>query len=600
MKKKGRISKLLSVVVSAAMALSCFSGVAFAGNETATTSSEERTFEVFQIFTGSFNDSTMTLGEVKWGFNGKGTTGADVDETTLSSLTALKNSTDDTAKLNVIKQYANLGTDATPFSSTAAFNGVTLASGGNGSYTYEGLPDGYYLIRDQSETQTNGFYTLYVAQVTSGKLVFTVKGNVPTVEKKVSTSATTDFGDETTASYGQTVYFQMTGNVSSRINNFNEYYYKFTDTMCKGLTFTAGSIKVYYNSVEDDNEITTYFFTSAVNDTDTGETSITVSIADLKQLENIKVSSDEGAASKYPLKDKSIIVTYQATLNKDAVLNAANINSVYLNFYNDPNNSGDGNSGAPTTEPQNEPTPEEGIPVGQSVVSTVSVYTTALKITKENAEGNRLTGASFKLEGNGQSQIFTIKDTYRQLNNEEKDAHDGDIYYALKDGTYTTKEPASATDPNYLYTQRYYKLISETSVLTKSDTESTSMVATVGSDGVLTFWGLGEGTYILTEVEAPAGYNKIDPLEIHIEYTTPSGDTTSSKQFVVNNRTDVGSASTYDGILYYTCIDQLGTSLPTTGGIGTAIFYVVGTILVLGAGIALVVRRRMRRETRQL
>jgi LPXTG-motif cell wall-anchored protein len=40
-------------------------------------------------------------------------------------------------------------------------------------------------------------------------------------------------------------------------------------------------------------------------------------------------------------------------------------------------------------------------------------------------------------------------------------------------------------------------------------------------------------------------------------------------------------------------VNQKGTELPSTGGIGTTIFYVIGAILVLGAGILLVTRRRM-------
>ena len=42
-----------------------------------------------------------------------------------------------------------------------------------------------------------------------------------------------------------------------------------------------------------------------------------------------------------------------------------------------------------------------------------------------------------------------------------------------------------------------------------------------------------------------------------------------------------------------TIVNQSGTELPSTGGMGTTIFYVLGSILVLGAGVLLVVKKRM-------
>jgi fimbrial isopeptide formation D2 family protein/LPXTG-motif cell wall-anchored protein len=605
-KRKGKISKLLSVVVSAAMALSCFSGVAFAADEE-TSNTTARDFEVFQIFTGDFNDTTLTLGNVKWGVNGIQETGTSVDSTITKELTDLSGSSiDDNTKLNAILKYAKLDktandeTEVTPYSSTEEFkSSVTYTPGTNGSHTFTGVPDGYYLIRDKAGSQSNGFYTVYVAQVTSGTLYIQTKGNVPTVEKQVSTSADTGWEDETTAAYDQTLYFKLTGNVSSRIDNFKEYYYEFTDKMSKGLEYVDDSIHVYYNSISSDNEITKYFYKNVSNYSATDGTTIKVAIQDLKQLENIKVSDATDAASKYPLKDKDIIVTYQAKLNGDAVIKDPNTNEVQLSFYNDPNHSGTGNSDTPSETP-GEPTPKSDIPKGESEKDTVNVYTTALQITKINTEKNRLTGAKFKIEGNGQSKVITISDKYTLMTEEEKNAYTGDVYYLLKDGTYTKTAPKDDTKDLYTYVQRYYKLEKNVETVGNGDVTTTNMEATVGDDGVLTFWGLGAGTYTLTETNPPSGYNAIAPQTIKIEYGNATGTTTSGKQFYVSNYNAIGSAATYDGMLYYDCENQLGSTLPTTGGIGTTIFYVVGTILVLGAGIALVTRRRMRKETRQI
>lgn len=56
---------------------------------------------------------------------------------------------------------------------------------------------------------------------------------------------------------------------------------------------------------------------------------------------------------------------------------------------------------------------------------------------------------------------------------------------------------------------------------------------------------------------------------------------------------DAVSTTTYSGDIVGKILNQKGSVLPSTGGIGTTIFYILGAILVLGAGIVLVTRRRM-------
>lgn len=57
--------------------------------------------------------------------------------------------------------------------------------------------------------------------------------------------------------------------------------------------------------------------------------------------------------------------------------------------------------------------------------------------------------------------------------------------------------------------------------------------------------------------------------------------------------TGTGSDATPTGELDADIENKQGAELPSTGGIGTTIFYILGAILVLGAGIVLVTRRRM-------
>lgn len=91
--------------------------------------------------------------------------------------------------------------------------------------------------------------------------------------------------------------------------------------------------------------------------------------------------------------------------------------------------------------------------------------------------------------------------------------------------------------------------------------------------GSVTVSGLKAGTYYLQEEDAPAGYNKMaDRQPIQITNADLTGD---SKIIVVN----------------YT-----GAELPSTGGIGTTIFYVVGGLLAVGAGVLLITRKRVGEE----
>ena len=98
-----------------------------------------------------------------------------------------------------------------------------------------------------------------------------------------------------------------------------------------------------------------------------------------------------------------------------------------------------------------------------------------------------------------------------------------------------------------------------------------TLVDTIITNGnTVTINGLdGDLTYQLTETEAPTGYNKMNPDTVDV---TPNESKTFDAQNVENNK---------------------GTQLPSTGGIGTTIFYIVGAVLVIGAGVVLVTRRRM-------
>ncbi len=101
-------------------------------------------------------------------------------------------------------------------------------------------------------------------------------------------------------------------------------------------------------------------------------------------------------------------------------------------------------------------------------------------------------------------------------------------------------------------------------------------VLTTGDNGTINIVGLDSDTYYLRETKAPEGYNKLaDDVDV-----------------------TVAAGTVENGIMTYTPVvakinNQSGSELPSTGGIGTNIFYIIGGILVLAAVVLLITKKRM-------
>lgn len=120
--------------------------------------------------------------------------------------------------------------------------------------------------------------------------------------------------------------------------------------------------------------------------------------------------------------------------------------------------------------------------------------------------------------------------------------------------------------------------------------------ATVSENqATFTFSGLDDGDYKLSETKTPDGYNDIADIVFTItaeheivsndpRLTSLTGDTTTGEITFTPN--------TSNGSLTTDVENKSGAELPETGGMGTTIFYVLGAILVIGAGVLLIVRRR--------
>lgn len=154
-----------------------------------------------------------------------------------------------------------------------------------------------------------------------------------------------------------------------------------------------------------------------------------------------------------------------------------------------------------------------------------------------------------------------------------KDKKNSDTETGLAGAMFTLSKNSDGTDPIKLIDKG-----SNTYRVAKKDETNTITKVTTPADGKFTIQGLGAGIYYLTETKQPAGYNKLkDPVTVGIDENgkvTVGNDTNPVDEVGVENKT--------------------GTVLPSTGGAGTTMIYLVGAVLVLGSGVVLVTKRRVK------
>lgn len=124
---------------------------------------------------------------------------------------------------------------------------------------------------------------------------------------------------------------------------------------------------------------------------------------------------------------------------------------------------------------------------------------------------------------------------------------------------------------------------------------------TTPKDGVIVVKGVKAGTYEIKETTAPDGYNQLTaPVTVEavktgqtsthtIVYLDENGKVVDESAKVTEVKVDIANIAATAVVV----VNKAGTELPSTGGMGTTVFYVLGSVLVLGAVVLLVTKKRM-------
>ena len=556
MKRMRRIASLL-LAMAMAFGLTATAFAAEVVNETG------HTYAAYQVFKGTQQESVKegdgsitALGDIDWGSGVNGGELLDALKTlTVGGATPFAGCESAAAVAAVLDGQTDYTSDIAKAFANAADKHRTetstpIPADKNATVNLE---DGYYLFVD-TQTAPDGVdaYNPALLQVTGQTITIKQKYSVPEVEKKVSDTEDGGLGDAVDAGIGDSVYFTLTGTLPMNLEDYDSYKYIFHDTLSDGLQYN-GDVKVYLAAKGTDGEpdlagkteIAESGYTVATGDAAAEGDTLTVTFADLKGVGGVTA-------------DSIIIVEYSATLTEAAVIGKpGNTNTVKLEYSNNPNTSDD-----PSKD------------TGETPGDTVYVFTYELDGTKVD----------------GQTPDKTLKDAQFVL-------------YRGKDGA----------DPTYadgIPTNVEYALVAGGKLEGWTESRETAMgtdgngkgILVSDVDGLFGVSGLDAGIYYLEEVKAPAGYNLLkDPVKLTIDAEISGGDAetnqppTIGKLDLITEGKD-GSITTPgdkdNGTVSLEVQNNMGALLPSTGGMGTTLFYIAGAALVLAAGVLFMMKRR--------
>jgi len=546
-------------------------------------------FMAYQIFDGEYyaDGSNKTLLNIKWADNVNSDAiiaalydaNVSSDSVLYGKLTGISKTAPVTTAPQLAEMIKNFGKDSKEAFEFAKIVSKKIGTTGtqlsNGSNTVS--KPGYYLVVDETESSNLGgdSYSARILQVLGNEVV-TPKVTKPELHKKIGTDYSTGVVANT-EKIGEKVNYILQTKVPD-MKGYNQYYFVINDNLSEGLELDASSFEVTIDSVSDslaNNSAASDKYTKTSGYyVDTYKGTYTVSGTNY-EYDNAFRLVFNNMAGLQTYAGKVITIKYSAWLGGedkkiadkvsfDTVGANANTNTVNLIYSNDPNHEytgtpGDNNNtpdnpnddkpekpyeppmddnpdtpGNPTPNDPTDDKPSPDNPSDKTTPETVVTYTAKLKINKidgESANQAPLMGAGFTVYGSdGSTVIIAEKKTDAQNN------------------------------------------------------------------GVLLFDGLKDGTYIIRETTTPTGYNTAPdytleliaaPTTSECTWTLTNSDNRVSDSIFVSENVVNTAAFKAD------IVNNKGTTLPSTGGIGTTIFYVSGGTLILGAVVVMITKKRM-------
>lgn len=419
----------------------------------------------------------------------------------------------------------------------------TAVSDGS-ALTFEGLDYGYYAV------------------ITSQGATVTIDSTKPTatvVDKNTKEPSATKEVDPAKGSIGDTVTYTATFNAPNYLQNEETdkseqvVSYIIEDTLPTFLSDVAiTSVKVIETPAQEaqgEEDEDGYVPATAEVSTDLSSSykAFTNKKIEIPWVAETVPTADHKYTSLYK-NGSQIVITYTAKITSDAAIGAGNVNKVSLKPQVD---RGNGKEPFSETDKWNDE-------------ATIYTHAAALQKKAESETGDNLAGAEFSFKGlivTGEPGMYTVV-------------------------SYNPSSTANGT-------------------VMKCDANGKLVIAGINADDENPIKLTG------TETKAPDGFNKLPgtfeltTIVMSTETTTTHGSKTTyydADGNIVDEQTEGGSSITRNDITAISdipaakiqpVVNKKGTELPSTGGIGTTMFYVIGAILVIGAGVILISRRRM-------
>ncbi len=411
---------------------------------------------------------------------------------------------------------------------------ASAVSNGDESLTFTGLPYGYYVVTTTHESDPDADGAAKAAIT-----VTSTQPNADIYDKNVNEPSADKTVEKESYSIGDTVKYTGTFDTTNYIGDTGEDSRQVVDYVIQDtLPEYLANVKVTKITIgATDTDKGTVFEGDALNSLQFGE----VTVGDAKYEKAILIPWADLNGTSYTniyAQGAKIVIEYEATLTSVTNINADDTNTISIRPIVVDDNSTE-------KKPWNETWEDNAV---------IKTYAAAIKKVDEN--GEPLAGAEFTIKGlsvEGENGVYTV----------------------------VSYNPAADAE--------------ESEALT-TDAEGKLYIIGLASDVKLT----------VTEFKAPNGYNKLTetkeltPQILTEEIFTTSGErhydadgnlvskstTTTTTKTVEKNLSELDGAA-------LEIVNQQGTLLPSTGGIGTTIFYVAGGVLVIGAGILLVAKKRM-------